>query len=81
MVKVVKKDGSTEDFQGEKIVRACEGCGTTREDADMIASEIEKEVYDGIKTSEIRDKILEKLRAIDPDLEIAWIEYEREKVK
>lgn len=81
MIKVIKKDGSIENFQREKIVRACEGCGASREDADMIASEVEEEAYDGIKTSEIRNKILKKLKVIDPNLVKMWIEYEKEKVR
>ena len=31
MAKVLKKNGSMEDFQREKIVKACMGCGASED--------------------------------------------------
>lgn len=80
-VKVVKKDGSREDFKRKKIEKACKGSGASSKDAKRIAEEIEREAYDGIRTSEIRNMVLERLRRVDSRLASSWMEFESKKKK
>lgn len=79
MVGVIKRDGKREDFDREKIVRACTGCGASRDLADRIATEVEEKTHEGMRTSEIKDIVLERLRAEDPRFVRNWMEYESTK--
>jgi len=79
MAKVLKKNGSMEDFQREKIVKACMGCGATEDVAKRIAGEIETQAYEGMPTTKIREMVLSKLSAVNPQFKENWIKTESTK--
>jgi len=53
MIFVTKADGSKQPFDKNKIVRTCLRLGLTNEQAEEVASKIEKQAYDGIPTKKI----------------------------
>ena len=79
MAKVLKKNGSSEDFQREKIVKACMGCGAQEDVAKKIAGEIETQTYEGMPTTKIREMVLSKLSAVNPQFKENWIKHEATK--
>ena len=71
LYKVQKKDGSLEDFNRGKIVSGIMKAGGTKDDADMVAAEIEEWLPTAAKENvvsalEIRDKGLDVFRRINP---------------
>lgn len=69
---VEKKDGSTEAFDRSKVLKSCTAAGCGPDQAEMIAGKIEEwchgEMASGsIKTSAIREKVLEHMRMENPD--------------
>ncbi len=76
-VKVIKVDGRQEEFDKEKIVNACIAAGAPREIAEKIANEIEKKVYDGMTTREIRELVLELLEKKNPEWRDNWEFFDR----
>lgn len=78
-VQVVKKDGSTEPFQRQKIVHACTSVGAPVDVAASIADEIEKAARDQMPTSEIRSMVLERLGKIKQEWVKNWEQYEATK--
>lgn len=81
MVKVVKRDGTTEPFQRKKIVNACVGAGAPADVAASIADEIKAAARDKMPTSEIRKIVLKKLGKVRPGLVKAYKQYEASKAK
>ncbi|MDZ7260616.1 MAG: ATP cone domain-containing protein [candidate division KSB1 bacterium] len=75
--KVIKRDGSRENFIPEKIVVSCCKSGASPEAARRIASEIEKVKEQEIDSQRIREMVLEKLRKENPDWENNWLLYDR----
>ena len=70
-IKVEKKDGALEEFDRNKISGGVIKSGATPEEAAKIAGEVETWVQsvavEGvIKTSQIRDKVLDLLRVANP---------------
>lgn len=76
-VRVVKADGSTEDFDKEKIVRACVAAGAPEDVAREIANEVESKARDGMSTAEIRRMVLVRLREKCPEAADSWEFYDR----
>ena len=66
-IQVVKKDGKTEPFQRQKIVKSCASVGAPADVAASIADEIEGSARDQMPTSEIRAKVLDRLGKVKPD--------------
>jgi len=71
MFKVQKKNGQLEDFDINKIINGLLKSGATPEEAEEVASGVENWLptvaEDGIvKTTDIRMKVLEILRNINP---------------
>jgi len=71
MFKVQKKNGQLEDFERNKIVNGLLKSGATENEAEEIATEVENWLptvaENGIvKTADIRIKVLEVLRNINP---------------
>ena len=64
MVKVVKKDGSKEDFKPDKLKRSLTRTGCSEKNAQKIVDSIKAK--EGMKTSEIRKQALEQLRKLEP---------------
>jgi hypothetical protein len=56
-IKVVKADGSTEEFQPRKIMRTMRRAGASVEVAKRVLKEIEDTAYDGITTREILKRV------------------------
>ncbi len=65
-IKVVKSDGSIEEFQPRKIMRTLRRAGASRETADKIINKIMGELYDGITTKDI----LKRVKALFPKNEL-----------
>jgi len=70
-------DGRSEEFDKEKIIRACIAAGAPQEVAEEIANEVEKKVRDGMTTREIRALILESLEKRNPEWRDSWEFYDR----
>ena len=61
-IRVVKADGSTEEFQPRKILRTMRSAGASDEAAKKVLKEIEGVAYDGITTREILKRVKALLR-------------------
>jgi transcriptional repressor NrdR len=77
---VVKKDGRREDFERRKVLegmlKACEKRPVSRQQleevTDIIVSEIQNEFRSEIPSSEIGERVMKHLRAID---EVAYVRF------
>ena len=77
---VVKKDGSRQPFNTEKItcgmIKACEKRPVSIAQIDAMAEDIEKQIQNSLKqeisSQEIGEMIMEKLKAVD---EIAYVRF------
>jgi transcriptional regulator NrdR family protein len=72
MYKVLKKDGSVQDFDWKKVTNGVLKCGGTQEDADKVAQDVELWLStvadDGIiKSNDLHIKVIETLRAVNPE--------------
>lgn len=81
-MQVEKKDGRLEDFDRGKISRGIAAAGASSETAEAIATEVESWVTGAategvISTAEIRDKVLELLRAQDPTAATNFEQYQK----
>jgi len=76
---ITKKDGSTEDFDKEKLKASCLNTGVAPDDAENIANEIANLAHEEMTTQEIRVLILSRLRKIDRSCVEKWIDYEKNK--
>lgn len=86
---VIKKDGSKQPFDAEKIKRAIEGAakeaGLPDERVSQIATEVSgvvtKQVnaQEEIATSEIKSMILNELDKVEPNVSAAWRAFEASK--
>jgi transcriptional regulator NrdR family protein len=86
---VIKRDGSRQPFDAEKIKNAIRAAGA---ETDVADEEIEKAVEqvmvsvlqvagekEVISTAEIKEKVLSELDTIKPAISEAWRKYDREK--
>jgi hypothetical protein len=64
-MRVVKADGSKEDFDKEKIVKTCLRAGAPEKAARQIADNIVSRLYEGIGTHEIYKMIIEGLDKLE----------------
>lgn len=86
---VIKKDGSKQPFDAEKIRRAIEGAaqeaGLPGEQASQVATQVSGIVVERagaqeeIATSEIKSMILDELDKAEPTVSAAWRAYESSK--
>lgn len=86
---VIKKDGSREPFDSEKIkgsiIAATQRTILTEERKNQVAAEVVNltvafaDAKESITTSEIREKILSELDRIEPSVSAAWRAYDEEK--
>ncbi len=77
LVKIVKRDGTLEDFDPEKIYKSCVDAGAPPEIARDIVEEVSKKVHDGMTTDEIRRMVLARLSVEAPQAAEAWRFYDR----
>lgn len=92
MAEVVKKDGTKEPFNPEKIKKSIAGATQQADISEERKNEVVEQVAatvipvlegkgEEIKTSEIRDIILSELDKIEPAVVSAWRKYEESKRK
>ncbi len=85
---VMKRDGTKEPFDAEKIKKAVEAAaGRTSLTPERVA-EVVKEVSDAvvqyaagreeIPTSELREKVLNELDRVEPSVAESWRKYDQE---
>ena len=67
-VHVKKVNGKLELFSKDKIIASCLNAGTTHDQAEDIASEILKNAYSGMTTSEIRANVFKGLSRISKEM-------------
>jgi len=79
VVKVVKRNGSVEEFAREKLVTSILKTGSDLRTARELADEVERYFAgrDEVKSEEIRSKVLELLKERDVRLYENWIVYDR----
>jgi len=86
---VIKRDGTREPFDAEKIRRAITGAAQRTNLPEGRKKEVIEQVLnvalqsarekEEIKTSELKEKILSELDAIEPSISEAWRKYAQEK--
>jgi transcriptional regulator NrdR family protein len=86
VTQVIKKDGSKQPFDAEKIKRSIEGAAREAGLADDRVSQVATEVsgvvieqtnaQEEIATSEIKSMILNELDKVEPSVSGAWRTYE-----
>jgi len=77
---VIKKDGSRQSFDRQKVlrgmIRACEKRPVSLAELERIADEIEQELQNSmereIRTADIGEKVMEKLKKAD---EVAYVRF------
>ena len=77
---VVKKDGSRQSFDRQKVlrgmIRACEKRPVPVAELERIADEIEQELQNSmereIRTADIGEKVMERLRSVD---QVAYVRF------
>ena len=76
MAKVLKKDGTFEEFIPEKIIVSCVKAGAPIGVAREIAAFVEAKAKVEPSTVEIREFVLWLLRQKNPEWEKNWLRYE-----
>jgi len=83
MKKVIKKDGSIEDFDKAKVLGVTTAAGLTSEQAQALAENVEKYVAalpgEKVTSQQIRDKVVEELTKIDEYIASLYVFYEKTK--
>lgn len=74
---VIKKDGSSEKFDKNKIVNGCKKAGASDAVAKKVANAVAKKVKDGITTTEIGGMVIAELHHLDHKVSAAFGEYFR----
>ena len=77
---VIKKDGSRQSFDRQKglrgMIRACEKRPVSLAELERIADEIEQELQNSmereIRTADIGEKVMERLRSVD---QVAYVRF------
>lgn len=82
MYKVLKKDGSVQDFEWKKVTNGVLLAGGSKEDADKVAGEVElwlSTVADEgtIKSNDLHIQVLETLKKVNPDAAIRFEAYRK----
>lgn len=82
MFKVQKKDGSLEDFDRNKILNGIVKSGAMPEQAESVTKQVESwvqnVVVDGVvKSSDIRTKVLEVLKTVNPQVATSFETYQK----
>jgi transcriptional regulator NrdR family protein len=87
MYKVLKNDGSIQDFDWKKVTNGILMAGGTVEEADKVAESVElwlSTVADGdgiIKSNDLHIKVLETLRGINETAAKKFEEYRKPELK
>lgn len=82
-IQVIKRDGSVEDFEIEKIIRVVKAAGLTDTDAEELGKEMEKwaneENKEELTSLEIRDKVVELMHDYDDMAADMFVWYQKTK--
>lgn len=82
-IKIIKRDGTTEDYSEEKVKRVVKAAGLTEEEVTQFSQDISAWITTLTDTSltslQIRDMILEKLPLINPTAANLYKWYESTK--
>jgi len=82
-MQVQKKDGSLQEFDSEKIVNGLLNTGLSAEEAEDLASEAEdffiESAKETINWQEIKTKVLELLKEVNPDAAQTFESYQKTK--
>lgn len=83
MFKVIKKDGTEQDFDRGKILNGVIKSGGTPETAEAVAMAVElwlpgKVVEEKISYTELKAKVVETLRSLDPKAADAFEAYTKQ---
>ncbi len=82
-IQVKKRDGSLEDFDQTKIARVVTVAGLTHEQGQKLAAEITNWAQTNsnsfITSFQIRDKVIEELRKLNPNAANLYAWYEKTK--
>ncbi|MFH1450679.1 MAG: restriction endonuclease [archaeon] len=65
MVYVIKANGEKTSFEKQKIIGTCLRSGVSKKQAEVIASEVESKVREGMRTRDILKMVLNKLDALE----------------
>lgn len=74
---VVKKDGSSQPFDKNKIADGCKKSGASDDVAREVADAVSKKVEDGASTTEIGEMVIAELKKLDAKAGAAFEEYFR----
>ncbi len=74
---VVKKDGSSETFDKNKIANGCKKSGASDEVAKKVANAVSKKAKDGMSTIEIGEIVIAELHKLDRKAASSFEEYFR----
>jgi transcriptional regulator NrdR family protein len=82
MYKVLKKDGSVQDFDWKKVIFGVVSSGATQEEADKVAEGVElwlsTVAEDGmIKSYDLHMKVIETLKSINPEAAVKFEGYKK----
>ena len=83
---VIKKDGSRQSFDRQKVlrgmIRACEKRPVSLAELEHIADEIEQELQNSmereIRTADIGEKVMERLRSVDQEAYVRFASVYRQ---
>jgi transcriptional regulator NrdR family protein len=82
-IKVVKRDGSTEDFDPDKIIRIAEAAGLDIAKSVQLAHEISQWITSlkksKVSSLKIRDKVQEVLNTLHPQVADLYRWYQKTK--
>lgn len=81
-IKVEKRDGTLEDFDRNKVSGGLVGAGVTSEDAERIAEDVESWIQElavngVVKASDIKLKVLDLLRPVNPEIANRFENYHK----
>ncbi len=72
---VVKKDGSSEPFDKNKIANGCKRAGASDAVAKKVAYAVAKKVKDGVKATKIGEMVIAELKKLYPKTAASFEEY------
>jgi amino acid transporter len=77
VIEVLKKEGHREAFDRGKIVESCRQTGAPEESAEEVAKNVEAKAVGMVRTTELRNLVLEELGSVNEDWVENWKKYEK----
>jgi transcriptional regulator NrdR family protein len=82
-VEVIKRDGSIEEFEKEKIAKVVKAAGLTEEKAEALSNKVAEEIRnlekERVSSKEIRDLVTSELKKADEYAYGLYVWYEKMK--